>query len=204
MKIKEIKNSKKNFFDVTFESGESIVLSAESVVKFSLKENPSISEEKYREIIDYDNSLKALDFSLSLLSKKPIGAQELGNKLAAKEYDAKTIDAAVGRMKDLGYIDDKKYGEDLADYLLAQDKGLNFIVNEMERRGINKETVNEIAAKIKEKANSSARLDEITARKFKAADFKDEKTKAKIASYFERQGFDFDDIEKALNRAEQK
>ncbi|MCR5484996.1 MAG: recombination regulator RecX [Clostridiales bacterium] len=86
---------------------------------------------------------RAYNKALSLISIRDHGRRELLDKLK-KDFDPDDAEAAVEKLEEIGYIDDKKFAENLADELMRRKKfAPKRIMQELQRRGIDRETAEE-------------------------------------------------------------
>ena len=80
--------------------------------------------------------------ALKLLSKKNYSENELREKL--KLFDNEVIDKVIEKLKEIGFIDDKKYALYIVEKCLEKKKGLYYIINTLRRKGIDEEIINKI------------------------------------------------------------
>ncbi|MDR3244480.1 MAG: recombination regulator RecX [Elusimicrobiota bacterium] len=199
-KITKIK-TKKNLFKVYFDDDTDIVLTADSIVKFNLNIGLQINQDEYAEILSYDKRNQIMDDALGIISKRSVSEKMIFDKLISKGYEENSARNAINRLKELGYIDDEKYAQTIAEYLLKKSKGSNMIDYELQKRGIEPAIIAKTLANINKQKTPCGQILEIINKKFKNSDLKDEKSFAKTALFFERRGFLQEDIEKALQIA---
>lgn len=95
----------------------------------------------------------ALARALDLLARRPHFREELRRKLAARGYEPEAIEAALGRVAELGYLADEKLAAEFAGEL-AERKGLGRarIGRELARRGAPEEAIEEVLGGLDEAA----------------------------------------------------
>lgn len=188
----------KNMFKLHFENGNNLIVFADTIVKFALKPNISISEDEYDELIAYDKSNRVMFDALNLVSKKAYSQKSLKEKLIQKGYNTDITDKALVRLKELNYLNDNNYAKNYASYLYRKGKGAFLIKAELERQGLDKGSVKEALAYIKEENEPFEVILKILKTKFKDFNNKDKNETKKIISFFLRRGFAFEDISKAI------
>jgi regulatory protein len=200
MRVKSITKvkSKKNIFNVSFVGAEDARLCADTIARFLIKNDLEISDNEYKEIISYDRAALISAEAFNLIAKRSLSAKSLSDKLALKNYDKNEIENIVEKMKNLGYINDEKFALDYAEYLNKKAKGSVFIEAELKKHQIDKEIISKILQELKNNIPPYRQIAEILKTKYKNADFRDKKNLVKAALFFERRGFEKDDIDKAF------
>ncbi|MDR1196446.1 MAG: recombination regulator RecX [Endomicrobium sp.] len=196
-KIEKIRN-RKDIFKVFFDSGENILISADSIVKFGLKEGADLTDEELKRISSFDKSGRACADALALVGKRSYSSKSLYDKLIQKGYDSKDAKAAVGRLKELNYINDEKFTKIYAQYLKNRGKGEYAIRAELEKHAIDKNTINETLELLKSEEEPHEQIIAIIKNKFKKFDYKNKNEVRKTAAFFLRRGFSSQTIAKAL------
>ena len=200
MKIEKIEKIKfkKNMFKVFFENSGSLVVFADSIVKFGIRTGIDISENDYKELASYDKLKRATSDALVLVSKRSYSAKSLHAKLLQKGYDPENATKAVKKLKELNYINDKKFAKTCADYLSQKGKGEFAIRAKLEKQGIEGSLINEALEIIKTDTEPHEQIIKILKTKFEKFSGKDENETRRIASFFLRRGFSYQDIAKAF------
>ncbi|WP_374128932.1 regulatory protein RecX [Candidatus Endomicrobiellum agilis] len=196
-KIEKIK-FKKNMFKVFFENSESLAIFADSIVKFGIRTGINISENDYKQLASYDKLKRATSDALVLVSKRSYSAKSLCAKLIQKGYDSENAIKAVRKLKELNYINDKKFAKICADYLSQKGKGEFAIRAELEEQGIEESLINEALEIIKTNIEPYEQIIKILKTKFEKFSGKDKNEARRIASFLLRRGFSYQDITKAF------
>jgi len=133
-----------------------------------------------------------LAFALNLLSRRDHSEAELRRKLAPKGFSAEEMDTAMGRLRDAGYLNDKRFARSFAESSIRNGRGYGFRLRlELSRRGIQEEIIEETLASLGAEYEEIATLSELMARKFEGFDphQADARQKRRVISYFQRRGF---------------
>lgn len=80
--------------------------------------------------------------AIKLLARRNYSEKELRNKLS--EFDFDVVEKILEKLKKKGFIDDKKLAERISEKGFEKKKGLYYIINNLKRRGIPEEIINQI------------------------------------------------------------
>jgi len=197
IKIEKIP-TRKEYFKVFFDNDESIMLSADIIVKFGLNNGVEISDGTYKEVLAADSAYRVIYDALKLVSRSSYSAKTLYDKLLQKGYEPENAKAATTRLKELGYIDDAKYADSFVKYLAGRGKGEFAIKAALEEKGISKELAAKALDSLKTEAEPYEQIIKTIKSKFKNFDAKDKNEIRRIASFFLRRGFTAEDVSKAF------
>lgn len=136
-------------------------------------------------------------FSLDL---RDHSERELRNKLSRK-YDENSVNTAMEKLLDLGLVNDRRYAELLVRELYERKKyGRNRVKNELYRRGIDSEIINEVIEEYEnesEQDNIQTIVDIIRKKYYNK--LIDEKSRQKVVAALVRLGYSFSDIRQAMS-----
>jgi regulatory protein len=133
-----------------------------------------------------------LALALNLLSRRDHSEAELRRKLAPKGFPAEDMDTAMSRLRDAGYLNDRRFAHSFAEASIRNGRGYGFRLRlELSRRGIPEEIIEETLASLGAEYEEIATLSELMARKFEGFDphQADARQKRRVISYFQRRGF---------------
>jgi regulatory protein len=197
-KVEKVK-FKKAMFKISFKnSRKSLIISADSVVKFFLKSGVDIPKAVYKEILFCDRLKSGISEALSLLSKRSYSVKSLQKRLVQRGYEIKSATEIIERLKELNYLNDKEYAKNCVAYLSKKGKGEFLIRVELERQGIEKDLINSVLEIIKTNEETSEQIVKMLKTKFKNFDGKNKNEVRKATSFFLRRGFSCEDIAKAF------
>lgn len=201
MKITAITQQKRSsrvnvFIDDQFAFG----LSKKTMVDFDLYNGKFLTDREIKEILDKDQSTKALEKSFRLLGIRPRSQKELEKKLKEKEFAPEIIKKVIARIKELGYLDDKKFAKAWLEARKFSHKGKYVVQRELKQKGVAEET-------IRKTINSYSARDELKSAKEiaekKIKSYKDLNKfakKQKLAQFLARRGFSWETITKILGK----
>lgn len=143
------------------------------------------------------NRHSAFDTAAYYLSFRDYTKKDLRSKLVDKGYEDEEIDAAINKLAEYGYVDDLRYARSyMHDH--SASKGRRRITVELANKGVPKELLSSLYEE--EEVDEVATIRSIIGRRYKDMDFKDERSLRRMYGYFERRGFRYDDIKKALHQ----
>lgn len=125
---------------VTF-NDEKINLTHNTYTEFRLYKNKIITNEEYNKIISFNNSDKLLLEALMICSRKDISKKELIKKLKNKCKKEETINNVISYLEDNNIINDETYLFNLISMLEYRKYGYNNIKQELIKKGISKELI---------------------------------------------------------------
>lgn len=100
--------------------------------------------------------IRCLDAAAMMLNTRSYSAAELIKKLKDRGYPEESIEVAIERLKEYGYLNDSEYAKSWARRMNASGKAPRRIEYELEKKGIDKEIAKEAAAEYKENSKESA------------------------------------------------
>lgn len=153
-----------------------------------------IDDDDLREIINLSNERRAKEKALWLISYRDHSKKELADKIK-RTCDEESAEKAVERMEELGLINDEVFAERYARKLLfSKHMSKASAVYELARKGIDKETAQEILENID--VDEREQIREVIDRKYK--NLNDEKIKRRAVSALQRLGYRWDDIRSVI------
>ncbi len=87
--------------------------------------------------------LGAFDRALLILAGRPHSAAELGRKLRSKGHGAEEVEATLGRLGELGYVDDRAFAESLVGWR-SGTRGRRAMAAELAARGVSRQVALEV------------------------------------------------------------
>ena len=146
-------------------------------------------------------SRNPLQSALAMLARRPYSVAELRRALE-KKFPSEDISPVIARLRELGYLDDRKYAESLA-LSLARNRsyGRYRIKRELKNKLVDYRVIDDAVDKAFESVNERQLLEEAIQKKVR--NLRKPFTHAKLASLCQsliRRGFRADDIMKAVRQ----
>lgn len=164
-----------------------------------IKDGTQINNDEWQELVDEINFKKAVNKCYDLLSRRDHSVKELKLKLL-RTVDEDNANKAIEQMLAYGYLNDEVYAKNLLKHLIENKKmSKNFIKQEMAKRGLSPEIINNTLEDA-EIDNVSAAVDLILSKY--ANKLNENAGQNKIIAALMRRGFSYYDIRSAIEMIE--
>jgi regulatory protein len=144
-------------------------------------------------------------FALKTLAARAYSTGELREKLRRRAERVTDIDDVLARLKDLGYLDDRRFAEGFAASRLSNERfGSNRVVRDLRQRRVAPTLAEHTVRQVYEDVNEQALIEEWVRRKYRLAPreslFQEDKDLAAAYRRLLRAGFRTGDIVRVLKR----
>jgi regulatory protein len=144
-------------------------------------------------------------FALKLLGGRAHSQGQMRQKLRLRAVRVEDVDDLLARLKELGYLDDKKFAEGFAAARLSSDNfGRTRVIQDLRQRRVAPDLAESTVDKVYENADESAMIEDWIRRKFRLAPreglFSDDKEMASAYRRLARAGFRGGEIIRVLKR----
>lgn len=175
-------------------------ISKKTLVDFDLCSGKSLDEKEISKILKKDQFTKALEKSFRLLGIRPHSQKELEKKLKEKKFAPEIIKKTIARIKELGYLDDKKFAKAWLEARKLSHKGKYVVQKELKNKGVAEEIIKKTISSYapKDEYKIALELAEKKVRSYK--DLDKFKRKQKLAQFLARRGFGWETIIKVLKK----
>lgn len=137
-------------FTVRLEGVRSATVSADLVDRLGLREGIVLQVPQLQALRDAAAFLRTYDRALNLLASRACSSTELRRKLVEKGEPAPLADQAIERLKELGLLNDEEYARQVARGRLLGGASKRRVQQELWRRGVARETVDDAVAEVVE------------------------------------------------------
>jgi len=199
MKITKITQQKRVsrinvFIDDKFAFG----ISKKTMVDFGLSKDKVLSEKEIGKILEKDQLTKALEKSFRLLGIRPRSQKELEKKLKEKEFAPEIIKKVIARIKELGYLDDKKFAQAWLEARKLSHKGKYIVRRELKQKGVTEDIIKKTISHYTPKDEYKIAL-ELAKKKTKSYKNLDKfKKRQKMATFLANRGFSWQVIKDVI------
>lgn len=195
MKIISLQPFKGKTLRIDLEDGDPIFINADVAAEYHLKIGAELPESALGEIVRVNDIRRAKERALYLLDVKDYSYVEMFKKLE-QNYSEDICYEVLGRLVELGCIDDRRYAERWAEHLcVAKRFGYYKAREELKRKGIPSELIDEALEPYKE--DSCERIAELIEKKY-AKYLTDEKGVNKVKAALARMGYGYSEINQAI------
>jgi regulatory protein len=144
-------------------------------------------------------------YALKALAQRAHSTGELREKLRRRAERIDDIDEVIARLKDIGYLDDRRFAEGFASARLSGDRfGRGRVIHDLRQRRVAPALAEKTVGQVYENVDEQALIDEWIRKKYRVAPreglFQDEKDLAAAYRRLLRAGFKTSDILRALKR----
>ena len=198
MRITEISKYKGSTMCVIFDDSSRIYIHEKILAEYHLKEGINVPEEAVEEIVAANDYRRARERALYLLDVRDYSFVELYQKLE-KNYDEDICIKVCKNMAELRLINDRRYAEMRARELFEVKRvGMFKAKQELKRRGLSDNIIEEAVAPYADEEESFSRLEELVERKYERY-LTDEKGVKKVKNALLRQGYRYSEINAVLD-----
>jgi len=205
MKITKIEKQKhrKNFYSVFIDGEYAFHLDNDVLSNLNWEVGQEVDGEELRRVNRLEQVKEARDYAFLLLSYRSRSCQELQDRLVKKGYEREVVQEVVEELKSLHYLDDHTFAREWVEMRLREKRGKILIRQELLKKGIDKEVIDDsIAEGFNKVASSEDELAWRAIEKMISRYQKLEKSKAyrRIKNFLIRRGFSSEATENTLDR----
>lgn len=143
--VVRISKGKSNFFTVEFSNGEQLRVSEDMLVRHRLLKGMELSEEDFKKLqknMGYDLGVQ---LAMNYISYQLRSEKEVRSFLKEKEIPAEDRNRIISRLKDLGVVDDRIYGESyVRTQMRTSDKGPTVVKQQLRQKGLTEELIEQV------------------------------------------------------------
>ncbi len=166
-----------------------------TVMKLGLKIGMDVTQERLEEAVFDSEKTVAFEKAMDYLGKCMRTSRQVRDYLAKKGYTPQVVAHVVQKLVGYGYVNDKMYAQMYTQQNSAT-KGQRRIRMELMQKGVNKQTVEEIAIPQEISSGSAQAL----AQKYMRGKTVDVKTLQKLQRYLLYRGFDYDMVNSIIHQ----
>ena len=135
--------------DVHLDDGTAFSLSLDLIAERGLAVGATLTLAQQRDFEAEDQRRLAIAGALRLLAVHPRSEKDLRQRLRRRGLPPPAVDAAVERMKELGYLNDTAFARFWVDSRqAATPRSRRYVLFELQRQGVDRETAEEAVAEI--------------------------------------------------------
>ena len=199
-RITSIERQKRNpeRVNVALDGEFAFAIPVNAVLDFGLRTGNQLSVSQIEELKEIDDTAKATDAAIRLLTARPRSVREIEQRLRRKEFDDPTIERVIERLRDWRYIDDEAFARFWVENRESnRPRGRRLLEQELRSKGIEREIVTNTIedAEIDEIAGAL----EIARMKLRAyKDLEPEIVKRRLGAFLARRGYGYGVIKPVL------
>ena len=195
LSITSLRQTSPERVSIALSSGEEIASTLGVVADLRLYRGQELDEGRLEEIRNASVLALLKGKALEILSRRPLSAKELNDKLIQKGADPKSAAACVRWLLDQRLLDDESYAGAIVRHYAARGYGPGRIRQELSRRGVPRDYWDEALG---QRPDNTEKIDKLIAARLHDPEDRDEVRKVTAALF--RRGFGWDEIRAALAR----
>lgn len=194
MQITAIEPRKKGLCALYIDGEPAFKLDTEVVLAHRFDVGREITDEQLHACVTDSDRKRCKDKAMWLISYRDHSRKELIEKLR-RDYSAESAEAAVGRLEELGLVDDgryaRRYAADLVNLKGLSGRGVR---EKLREKGIDRDLIDEVMDELE--IDEDAQIRAILQKKY--PDLSDEKTRRRAVAALQRMGYGYSDIKSAM------
>ena len=133
-----------------FIDGElALEISAKLATERGIRPGRTVTSAELAELAETDARRRAMDTAVRMLSYGPRSVHELRDRLKRKSFEPEIITATVGRLKELGYVDDEAFARSWTETRQSsRPRSARLLASELRLKGIAPQVANEATSAI--------------------------------------------------------
>ncbi len=203
MRIESIEKARKGAkFTVSMDDGTALLLSREVILDFGLRKNDVLSSETVNSITEAQSYRDAYYAAGRLLDYRMRTRSELDKRLRQKGYPENVVEKVVGKMSELGLIDDSRFADAfIASRIAAKPIGKRELERGLREKGISKEAAANALVQVSDEDTQLELAIKAAETKMRSLRrFEPRKRQEKLVAFLTRRGFDWDVIKKTIRK----
>lgn len=181
---------------IVFSDGSTLKTQPYLIADFALCQGAELDEEQMRALYSAAKKASAKERAVRIVAASAVSEKELRRRLVQKGEDETDAQEAVGWLKELKLIDDRRTAEQIVDSAAAKGYGRARIKNVLYEKGVPREYWDEALARVPEMSDA---IDKYIAQRFRGEE-PDEALVKKTVDALLRRGHSWGDIQSALRR----
>ncbi len=175
-------------------------ISKKTLVDFDLFVGKEISEKEIKEILERDQQIRALEKTFRWLGIRPRSQKELEKKLQEKGFTSKIVKKTLKRLREFGYLDDKRFAWSWFETRKLSGKGKFIIKKELKEKGIEEELIKNILSHYSPSEEVEIALNLARRKIVGLKDLSKLEQKQKLACFLASRGFSWQAIIEVLGK----
>lgn len=184
--------------DVFVDGRFALALGTALAAERGIRPGRSLAPDELSSLVEAEARRGAMESALLLVSYRPRSERELRDRLARKQFGPGAIDETVGRMRELGYLDDASFARFWAETRqAARPRSRMLMASELRRRGVSAGDAEGATADISDEEAAyeaaSRRLRSVRGLEFQAF-------RERMGRFLTQRGFSYDIARRTIER----
>ena len=197
MIITEVKREKKHLARVGLSDGREILIDTDVCTAFRLKAGLEIDEDQLREILYQSDYERAKSRALWYLDRNALTEKALYDKLVKSGFSQKASAAVLGRLCELGLLDDRRYAACYAEQCIHANLSCRDTYFKLLARGVPKEIAKDALSA--QEPDERTQIRAVIEKKYRIK-LEDKENTQKVYAALIRKGFSFGAVRDVLKQ----
>lgn len=170
------------------------------LLESGLAKGEYLDQDRIDAILARDAIDRAVSAAMRALDQRMQTGKELRTRLLRKGFETETIDAALAKLAEYGYLNDERFAELWIENRLAhRPRGKRMLEQELRQKGVDRQIVDDTVASME--IDDRAAALELASKRLKSVQgLPIEEQKKKLTGILARKGFDYGVIRTTLDR----
>lgn len=195
MRISDIKKDKLHLCKITLSNGEEVFIDNDVVSNNYLKKGDELDDEKLNGLIFESQYQRAKSRAVWYLDRKDRTSKELYNKLCQAGFEKKAVAKVIGRLTEVGLVDDYRFAENYANRLIESNVSKREALQKMLQKGVPYDMAKEVLSECE--ADENEQITALIDKKYRTKLMSDGGAE-KVYAALVRKGFSFEAVKTAL------
>lgn len=195
MQILNIKKDKLHLTKISLSNGEEVLIDNDVVSEYYLKKGDELDENKLNGLIFESQYQRAKSRAVWYLDRKDRTSKELYNKLCQAGFDKKAVAKVIGRLIEVGLIDDYRFAENYANRLMEGNVSKREALQKMLQKGVPYDMAKEVLSDCD--ADENEQITALIDKKYRTKLMADGGVE-KVYDALVRKGFSYEAVKTAL------
>lgn len=195
MQILALTKDKLHLTKLSLSNGEDVLIDNDVCREHYLKKGDDITEEKLCDLIFQSQYVRAKSRVVWYLDRKDRTAKDLYNKLCLAGFDKKASAKVIGRLTEVGLIDDRRFAENYATRLMESNVSKREALQKMLQKGVPYDMAKEVLSETE--TDENAQITALIEKKYRTK-LLSENGVQKVYAALIRKGFSYEAVKNAL------
>ncbi len=195
MQIIKLQKDKLHLTKVCLSNGQEVLIDNDVCSENCLKVGDSLTEQAIDDLVFLSQYQRAKSRAVWYLDRKDRTSKDLFNKLCTAGFDKKAVAKVIGRLTEVGLIDDRRFAENYAERLLEGNTSKREAFAKLLQKGVPYDMAKEVLAE--NEVDEISQIKKLIERKYRTKLAAENGTQ-KVFAALARKGFSYEAVKTAL------
>ena len=195
MQIIKLQKDKLHLTKVYLSNGQEVLIDNDVCSESCLKVGDSLTEQAINDLVFQSEYQRAKSRAVWYMDRKDRTSKDLYNKLCTAGFDKKAVAKVIGRLTEVGLIDDRRFAENYAERLLEGNTSKREAFAKLLQKGVPYDMAKEVLAE--NEVDEISQIKNLIERKYRTK-LAAENGAQKVFAALARKGFSYEAVKTAL------